>query len=315
MKPSNSFKQLTLADFPLLKPFFNPLKHPLAIYSLPSLIAWNSEANPTHYALEDDLLLLRMGEFSLQDPKRGCLLLPLCPSREILPEELADRARRFSLPTFCFIPESYVEHFGRSAVTGLFSLTEQPDYSDYIYDRDSLIALKGNRYVAKRNHISKFRKLYLETGRTAIEPLSAANIPETLLFLDRWCAENNRCDSEENLNLWLESKAARILLEQMEFLEAQGIAVRIDGEIFAFGIATALDSSMRVLNVEKADARIRGLYQFLDQECSRRLFEGVEYINKESDMGIPELASSKRSYDPVKRIRSYQLNLLGKRGI
>jgi len=72
---------------------------------------------------------------------------------------------------------------------------------------------------------------------------------------------------------------------------------------------------LRILNIEKADAHIRGLYQFLDQECARRLFEGVEYINKESDMGIPELASSKRSYSPVKRIRSYQLNLLDKRGI
>ncbi|SEM38057.1 hypothetical protein SAMN04489760_11286 [Syntrophus gentianae] len=315
MTSTNSFQLLTLADFPPLKPFFHSLKNPLAIYSLPSLIAWNSEANPTYYALEDDLLLLRMKEISLQDSNPGCLLLPLCPGREIPPPELADLARRYSLPTFCFVPESYVRHFGCSSLSALFSLTEQPDYSDYIYRRRDLIELKGNRYRSKRNHISKFRKLYVETGRTTIEPLCTANIPETLLFLKRWCAENNRCDPEENLNLALESQACRILLEHLEFLEGQGIAVRIDGEVFAFGIATTLNSSMKVLNVEKADSHIPGLYQFLDQECARRLFEGVEYINKESDMGIPGLASSKKSYDPVKRIRSYQVTLLDKKAI
>ncbi len=313
MTQSNSFQLLTLADFPLLKPFFHFLKNPLAIYSLPSLIAWNSASNPTYYTLEGDLLLLSMKDISLQDPNLGCLLLPLCPGREITPLELADLARRYSLPTFCFVPETYVGHFGCSAISALFSLKEQPDYSDYIYRRRDLIELKGNRYRSKRNHISKFRNLYVETGRTTIEPLCAANIPETLLFLKRWCAENNRCDPEENLILSLESEACRILLEHLEFLEGQGIAVRIDGEIFAFGIANALSHSMKVLNVEKADSHIPGLYQFLDQECARRLFECVEYINKESDMGIPGLASSKRSYDPVKRIRSYQLTLLDKR--
>jgi len=314
MNVPNSFRLLSLSDYPLLKPFFNSLRHPLAIYSLPSLIAWNSHSNPTYYALEDDLLLLKISEYFSKDPESGCLLLPLCPVRDLAPQELADLAQRFFLSTFCFIPENYVEHFGSSTIADLFSLTEQPDYSDYIYDRKDLINLKGNRYRTKRNHINKFLRLYVKTGRTTIEPLSADNIPETLLFLERWCAENNRCDPEENLNLSLESQASRILLEHLELLEAQGIAVRIDEEICAFGIATALNNQMKVLNVEKADAHIRGLYQFLDQECARRLFEGVEYINKESDMGIPGLADSKQSYDPVKRIRSYQLKLLDKSG-
>jgi hypothetical protein len=72
---------------------------------------------------------------------------------------------------------------------------------------------------------------------------------------------------------------------------------------------------MKILNVEKADAHVRGLYQFLDQECARHLFGGVEFINKESDMGVPGLASSKKSYDPVKLIRSYEMSLRNRAGI
>jgi len=315
MMSSKSFKLLSLTDFPLLKPFFESLRFPLAIYSLPSLIAWNSEATPTHYLLEQDLLLLKMGGMLLREPERDCLLLPLSPARDVTPPELEDIARRHSLPTLCFVPENYVEHFGASAVFDRFSLTEQPDYSDYVYRTMDLVELRGNRYRSKRNHISKFRKLYVETGRAAVEPLSTANIPDALIFLERWCAENNRCHPEENPNLALESQASRMLLEHLEFLEAQGIAVRIDGEVVAFGITTTLTGSMKILNVEKADAHVRGLYQFLDQECARRLFGGVEFINKESDMGVPGLASSKKSYDPVKLIRSYELSLLDRAGI
>jgi len=203
-----------------------------------------------------------------------------------------------------------VEHFGPASFKTLFALTEQPDYSDYIYLKKDLMDLKGKRYLKKRNHIHGFSKQYVEAARTKIEALTMVNIPDTLLFLDRWCAEGNRCDPGQNRNLAEESRAARLMLENLELLEAQGIAIRIDGDICAFGIVTSLNSQMKVLNFEKADSHIRGLYQFLDQECARRLFEGVEYINKESDMGMPGLANSKKSYDPINRIRSCQLKLL-----
>lgn len=314
MKIQNSFRLLTVSDYSRLKPFFNPLKYPLAIYSLSSLIAWNNELNPTYYTMEDNLLLLMTAGTLPEYPKCRCLLLPLSPFREVTPPELAELARRHCLSTFCFIPESYVEHFGLSSIRTLFSLTEQPDYSDYIYLKKDLTELQGKRYLKKRNHINYFRRIFLETGRTTIEALSPVNIPDTLLFLDRWCAKDSRCNPETDPNLGQESQAARLMLENLELLEARGIAIRIDGEVCAFGVVTSLTDKIKVLNFEKAYSHIRGLYQFLDRECACRLFEDVEFINKESDMGIPGLAGSKKSYFPVNRVRSYKLSLLnGKR--
>mgnify|MGYP000405684838 CR=1 FL=1 len=60
---------------------------------------------------------------------------------------------------------------------------------------------------------------------------------------------------------------------------------------------------------EKADAEIKGLYQYFDQQCARRLFNGYTYINKESDLGIAGLAKSKRSYYPVEKVKAYRLLL------
>jgi len=88
-----------------------------------------------------------------------------------------------------------------------------------------------------------------------------------------------------------------------------GILIRIGGEVSAFGICSHLTDTMGVLNFEKAYPDIKGLYQFLDNECAKRLFAGYTYINKESDMNIPNLAQSKKSYNPVMMIKSYCLTL------
>jgi hypothetical protein len=66
---------------------------------------------------------------------------------------------------------------------------------------------------------------------------------------------------------------------------------------------------MGILNYEKAFSNVKGLYQFLDNQCAKQLFAGYRYINKESDMSLPNLARMKRSYHPVLRVKSYQLTL------
>ena len=95
----------------------------------------------------------------------------------------------------------------------------------------------------------------------------------------------------------------------MARLESKGIQVRVDGKIYAFGIGSRLNQTTATLNFEKADSGVKGLYQFLDNECARRLFSGFRFINKESDMNIPNLAESKQSYNPILRIPSFKLTL------
>ena len=88
-----------------------------------------------------------------------------------------------------------------------------------------------------------------------------------------------------------------------------GILIRIDGAVSAFGIGSRLNRMTATLNFEKAFSEIKGLYQFLDNECAKRLFGEFHYINKESDMNLPNLAESKQSYHPVMRVKSFALIL------
>jgi hypothetical protein len=85
--------------------------------------------------------------------------------------------------------------------------------------------------------------------------------------------------------------------------------IRVDGAVSALGIGSRLNGTMATLNFEKAFSGIKGLYQFLDNECAKKLFKGFRYINKESDMNLLNLAEAKQSYHPLLRVKSFVLAL------
>jgi hypothetical protein len=212
-------------------------------------------------------------------------------------------------PEYWFVPGDYLDQFESAAIEDMFFITEQPEYEDYIYLTDDLALLKGNRFSKKRNLIHQFNKSYVDTGKVAVDRLKTDNAGECLDFLDKWCEDHDDCEGPDNESLACEKRALTTALHAIDALEGMGILIRIDGVVSAIAIASRLNASTGVLNFEKAFSDVRGLYQFLDNECAKRLFSDYRYINKESDMGIPDLAQSKKSYHPVDRLKSYKLTL------
>ncbi len=301
-----NLKKLEIADYQALKPFFAKFPYRLSIYSLPSLIAWSNCVFEARFAVDGERLVIA-NESELR-PEDRHLILPLSLSGDVSPETLRDLAVELGFSGYWCIPGDYVERH-RGAIEGLFSLEEQGEFEDYIYLAEDLARLKGNRYVRKRNLIHQFEREYMNNGvRVHVEPITAGSVPECLEFLEVWCAKRD-CDVDEDIDLACERRAAITSLENLEALELNGIQVRIDGAVSAFGIATRLNDEVGILNYEKAFTDVKGLYQFLDMECARHLFAGYRYINKESDMNLPNLARMKKSYHPVFRIKSYKLTL------
>lgn len=297
-------KLLEPSDFPILKHYFKKQPHNLSIYSLLSLIAWNNGPVRTYYILEDDCLLI--GTESPFKPEDRSLILPISDTGVFTPEQLHDLAIAHGFIHYCFVPGDYLETIGRQKMERWFTITEQPEFEDYVYRSEDLIQLKGNRYAKKRNLIHQFTRDYDQCGRVTVDEIKSMDTDACLVFLDQWC-QQRQCDLEHDEVLACEKRAIIRTFTHMDILEARGIVVRIDGEVNAFAIMSGLNERMGVLNFEKAFSNIRGLYQFLDNECAKRLFSQYEFINKESDMNVAELAQSKKSYHPVLRIKSYRL--------
>jgi len=297
-------KRIAPEDYPLLKPYFAAQPYGLCTYSLPSLIVWNNHVFQTSYLLENGRVVV--ANDCRCRPEESHLLLPIQSEGLPLPEELASLAARTGYRRYESVPEDYLEHIGRDRVGDCFTIHARPEYDDYVYLTEDLSRLRGNRYAKKRNLLHQFTREYLQPGRVATGMITAADVPECLECLEKWC-EIRKCDVDQDLSMACEKEAAVNALHLLDVLEMPGLLVRIDGEVCAFCISSYLRPDMGVMNFEKALPHIRGLYQYLDNECARRLFSGYRYINKESDMGIPSLAESKHSYHPVFKIRAYRL--------
>lgn len=300
-------KPITPSDYPNLKHFFKQQRYELCVYSLPSILVWTSKIYQPCGVITDHETLIVGIEYNAVHADKRHLLLPISPAREFSPEELRNFAVSLGFEDFYFVPADYMEKFGQQQVEAFFEIKEQPDLYDYIYLREDLAELKGSRYSKKRNLISQFKREYPDN--VTFEKLTASTVSECADFLEKWCEERNCDENTEGEGLSCEKQAVMNAFENIEVLEMNGILLRIDGVVSAFGIASRLTENMGALHFQKAFAHIKGLYQFFDNLCAKHMFQGYQYINKESDMGIPGLARSKMSYFPVTILKSYKLTV------
>jgi hypothetical protein len=301
-----NFKPLTHSDYDSVKVFFNRQPYNLCIYSPASLIAWSNRFFKNHYGIADEVLFVA-GEAEDRSKDRH-LILPISKDRVYSPEELHRFARKLGFEQYWYAPGDYLESLDRSELEELFIMEEQREFEDYVYLTDDLAGLKGNRFSKKRNLIHQFSREYMRKGRVEVEDIHEINAPECLHFLDIWCKEY-ACDVDQESSLACEQEALITTLENIDHFESMGILIRVDGTVSALGIGSRLNETMATLNFEKAFSGIKGLYQFLDNECAKKLFMGFRYINKESDMNLPNLAEAKQSYNPVLRVKSFALIL------
>jgi uncharacterized protein len=300
------FNRIVLTDFAALKPYFADQRYRLCDYSLASIIAWQNQHYHPLVSVRGGFLVVG-AEFS-QAPRKRHLMMPIGPQAELSPEALAALTREAGYDRIWFVPRCYLETYGEDAVAAHFKIQRDPELDDYVYRREDLAELAGGKYAKKRNLVRQFTRSHVETGRVFVGPIKKNDVADCIDYLEIWC-QAHACDAEMEGELACEHDAAVNTLENLDLLEVKGLHLRIDGEVKAFGVSARLTDEMATLQYEKADAEVKGLYQYFDQQCARQLFNGYTYINKESDLGIAGLAKSKRSYYPVKKIKAYRLLL------
>lgn len=298
-----NFKPLLVQNYKEIKVFFENHKSDLCVYSPASIIVWNNYVSTPNFLIENDILYI--SNIFADESSKDHLIMPLSKSGDILPYSLYETAQKLGFNKYWFIPEYYVEE--NRDIEKYFEIEEQKDYEDYIYDSMDLASLKGKKYSKKRNLINQFKKDYVDNGRILVEDLNDQNFKETLTFLEEWFDEKDFDKDDDDFKT--EKMAAESALENYKELELDSLVLKIDGKVAGYTQGTAINKKTWVLHFEKASASIKGLYQFLDRETARRVYEKYKFINKESDMGVEGIAHSKRSYYPLKRYKSFILRL------
>jgi uncharacterized protein len=189
---------------------------------------------------------------------------------------------------------------GSCLTRGGVAVEEDRDAFDYLYLREELATLPGNRFHKKKNRINYFAVRH----DYDVAPFSEQYRAGCRSLLEVW---KTMAAGEEKPSFWLEIEAAAEAVEKAEQLGLEGIVVTVAGEVKAFSLGERLNSDTAVCHFEKTDPFMEGLSQLINREFSRLLFNDCKFVNREQDLGDAGLRSAKLSYRPVELVKKFRV--------
>lgn len=206
---------------------------------------------------------------------------------------LEDAAADGRNPVIFSLDEKGVERLEKQ-YPGQFHYEKPRGEADYIYLASDLADLPGKKFQKKRNHCSKFERMY--EGQWEFKEITEDAIDAVCAFNNRWCRlYDNRGDE----GIEAEHEAIGLVCRHYEELKLKGGYLTVNGEVVAFSFGSPLGPDMFVTHVEKALYDINGAYNIINREMARHFCRGYQYINRENDVDEEGLRTAKLSYHPA----------------
>ena len=179
--------------------------------------------------------------------------------------------------------------------------------TEYLYQTDALIQLKGDRYKSKR---AAYNILIRNHPAAQVEPYQTSHLTGCLALYDSWQQERGaRSDDVYQAMLEDSRHSHHTGLMSCEGLGLVGRVVFIDGVLGGYTFGYPLNSEIFCVLFEVTDLKIKGLAQFLFRAfCQEQA--AYRWINAMDDSGLENLKRVKLSYRPAKQLSSYNLFLL-----
>ncbi|MBR4783177.1 MAG: DUF2156 domain-containing protein [Bacteroidaceae bacterium] len=178
--------------------------------------------------------------------------------------------------------------------------TYSDNYSDYVYDRQSLASLAGHKLQSKRNFLNRFRRLY---PQYEYHPLGKKDIDACLALDKSWINKGLQLGhTDEEIS---ERKTIKYVFDHWQELGAIGGTIYVEGNLVAFTYGAAINNDTFDVCVEKADTSYEGAYATINNEFVNHLPQQYQWINREEDLGIDGLRQAKTTYQPVLKLRKY----------
>jgi len=280
-------RPLTIADKPLLDGIFEQLQPRVSELTFAGLYLFRKAHGYKVSKLGDTLVLLGRGYDG------GCYCLPPLGG---------DVSGACALLLDAGLELYGVDDgFAAGYLSGVECRIEEDRQSfDYLYLREELATLPGNRFHKKKNRISYFTARH----EHEVQLLSAGHRCGCLQLLDEW---GRVAEVEGNQSFNLEMDATVEALTLADRLGLQGVVLTVAGVVRAFALGERLNRETAVCHFEKADPFMEGASQLVNREFARLLFSDCRYINREQDLGEPGLRNAKLSYHPAELVRKYRV--------
>ncbi len=266
------------------------------------LYAWNEHFHYTYRSYENSVAVLGKDT----DGSQCCMLIGV---RNItcLPNIILELYRYFSETNqplvIKYISEDELPIYWEAAKKNNLKMALYCDdkYSDYIYETEEFISMKGSRNKGKRGG---YNYLLRCMPNIRFEYYTSDKYKELFEIFDIWC-EQHDC---KKCYYGCEKRAFQRFMEVYDS-KRHTIAIAYDGrKPISFAVSEKINLHMVCYYFQKNAARQRGLTYWLNREMALQHTE-ISYINLGEDMGIEGLKIDKTNLHPCRKNHKYQILL------
>lgn len=178
------------------------------------------------------------------------------------------------------------------------------NWSDYIYDINSLATLSGKKYGKKRNHVNQFMSQHPDFD---FQPITAANIDIVGDFFSR-----QQLAEGKSLTADFERLQVLEVLRHPEWFGFEGAVLTVpDAGVVAFAMGEVVGDTLYV-HIEKMDHTVDGSGEAINKLFAAAMLERhplLRYVNREEDTGDPGLRRAKESYHPAALLKKCNVRM------
>ncbi|MFA5388160.1 MAG: phosphatidylglycerol lysyltransferase domain-containing protein [Candidatus Omnitrophota bacterium] len=180
--------------------------------------------------------------------------------------------------------------------SGYIDFNSLEKFQDYIYLREDLSSLKGNKYKHKRSACNYFSKNY----KFKYLPYKQSMKNDCFKLFSKWASARKQKFPDLYYYKLLEDSfsAHKLAIENYKALGLTGRVIKIRGKIAAYTFGFELKEDMFCILLEVCDLKFKGISEFIFREFCGEMAQ-YKYINTMDDSGLENLRISKLSYHPV----------------